>query len=107
MQVPTTIILDTETGWYLFSVGYRALHTQVHTGGRERGFSPVKFFAECGFKAKRLSPLLAEVQAYVQQQAEEGLIPAQARWWFPQDEGLCLISTSDDYETARGIAMNG
>jgi hypothetical protein len=73
------VIMDTpdEIAWYRFMTGYRALSMEVHTGMKmTRGFSPVKFFADYGFKAKRIKPLLAEVQAFVKEQGQAGFIPA-------------------------------
>ena len=73
------IMLDTpkDMGWFRFMLGYKALHLEANTGMKmTRGFRPVKFFADYGFKSKRLPKLLQEVQAYIHEQAEAGQIPS-------------------------------
>ena len=67
-------ILDTplEMDWYRFMLGWSALSLEAKTGMKmTRGFSATRFFAGYGFKAKRLKPLLAEVQAYIEERAAD------------------------------------
>jgi hypothetical protein len=73
------VTLDTpeEMDWFRFLTGYRGLHLEAKTGMKlTRGFSPIKFFGDMGFKSKRLKPLLEEVKQYVMDQSELGRVPS-------------------------------
>ena len=68
------VILDTpsEIDWFRFMLGWRALSLEVKTGIKTtRGFKATQFFGAYGFKSKRLKPLLAEVQAYIEANAAD------------------------------------